>query len=130
MIKFAFIKKINKNTWRVYSRKGKNLGTFHSLGEAKERLKDVEFFKRKDERLKAYKKAASKENLNHQHHFSETYSSLLREVNKKQPKKIQLIMKKFKEIFDHALLNDTPVDELENVCLLELIAKNKKDKHE
>ena len=57
MIKLAFIKKINENTWRVYSRKGKNMGTFHSLEEAKERLKDIEFFKRKDERLNKYKKA-------------------------------------------------------------------------
>ncbi len=129
MIKFAFIKKIKKDTWRVYSRKGKNLGTFHSLNEAKERLKDVEFFKRKDERLKKYKKAAVQK-LNPNFHLSETYSSFLRELNKQKPEKVQLAMKKFKEIFDHALLNDTPTEELENVCLLELIAKDSKGKDE
>jgi hypothetical protein len=41
------IKKIGKKKWRVYSKKGKNLGTAKSLKAAKKRLKDVEFFKRK-----------------------------------------------------------------------------------
>jgi ribosomal protein S10 len=130
MIKLAFIKKINENTWRVYSRKGKNMGTFHSLEEAKERLKDIEFFKRKDERLNKYKKASEKKGPKPLPHLSETYSSLLRSVNKHKPEKITLVMEKFKKIFDHALLNETPVEEIENVCLLELIAKSQEDKHE
>ncbi len=123
MIKLAFIKKINKNTWRVYSQNGKNMGTYHSLNEAKERLKDIEFFKHKDERLKKYKKIST---ANH-HHHAETYSSHLREVNKKTPKDIEKVMKKFKEIFDAALLEETPLEEIENVCLLQLKAT---DKHE
>jgi len=38
------------------------------------------------------------------------------------------VMSEFKEIFDKALLDETPVDELENTCLLELMAKMKKSK--
>lgn len=33
------IRKIKKKTWRVYSEKGKNLGTYHSLSDAKKRLR-------------------------------------------------------------------------------------------
>jgi len=41
------IKKIGKNKWRVYSEKGKNLGTSKSLAGAKKRLREVEYFKHK-----------------------------------------------------------------------------------
>lgn len=131
MIKTAVIKKINENTWRVYSEKGKNLGTYHSLKAAKKRLKDVEFFKRKDKLLNKknartdfYKMilTADDKKEHHHAHTTDTYSALLRDINKESPEKVEEVMRKFKKIFDKALLEDTPVDELENVCLLELKA--------
>lgn len=132
MIKTAFIRKIDKNTWRVYSEKGRNLGTYHSLKAAKKRLKDVEFFKRKEKLLKKnndrtvfYKTILAKEDKHHQH--ENTYSSFLRHINKHHPNKMQEIMSRFKKIFDKALLDETPIDDLENTCLLELQASLKED---
>jgi hypothetical protein len=128
MIKLSYIKKINQNTWRVFSEKGKNMGTYHSLAEAQERLKDIEFFKHKDERVKKYQKE-SKANRHHHHNHDEelTYSSYLRNVNKTNSENVEEVMKKFKKIFDKALLENTPIDEIESICLLEMQAK---DEHE
>jgi hypothetical protein len=40
------IRKIGPSRWRIYSQKGKNLGTYDSLAKAKKRLGQIEFFKR------------------------------------------------------------------------------------
>ena len=48
MIKKSFIKQIGKNKFRVYSEKGRNLGTYESKEKAKKRLKQIEFFKHKN----------------------------------------------------------------------------------
>lgn len=136
MIKIAYIKKINKETWRVYSQKGKNLGSFKSLKEAKKRLKDVEFFKKKkinkNARVEFYEmlifaEKNKQEHRHHHHHHDEdkTYSAYLRSINKNNPEKVQEVMSKFKKIFDQALMDNTPLDEIESVCLLELTAKEK-----
>jgi hypothetical protein len=138
MIKLAYIKKINKETWRVYSQKGKNLGTFKSLKQAKKRLKDVEFFKQKEKitknaRVEFYEmlifaeKDTHKHHHHHKHHHDEdkTYSAYLRDINKNNPEKVKEVMSKFKKIFDQALMDNTPLDEIESVCLLELTAKEK-----
>lgn len=40
------IRKIGKRTWRLYSLKThKNLGTFHTLAQAKNHERQVEYFK-------------------------------------------------------------------------------------
>ena len=44
--KSAKIKKNpHRNEWTVYSEKGRRMGTYSSLSEAKERLRKIEFFK-------------------------------------------------------------------------------------
>lgn len=40
------IKKLGGGYYRVESEKGKNLGTFRSLEDAKKHLREVEYFKR------------------------------------------------------------------------------------
>lgn len=35
----------HKNEWTVYSEKGRRMGTYSSVSEAKERLRKIEFFK-------------------------------------------------------------------------------------
>jgi peptidoglycan hydrolase-like protein with peptidoglycan-binding domain len=45
MIKNSKIKKLKENKYRVYSEKGRNMGTYNSKEKAKERLKQIEFFK-------------------------------------------------------------------------------------
>ena len=45
--KVSYIKKLlNKEKWRVYSEAGKSMGTYSSLKKAKDRLKQIEFWKR------------------------------------------------------------------------------------
>jgi GH24 family phage-related lysozyme (muramidase) len=46
--KEAYIKQIGPKKFRVYSEKGRNMGTYSSRSAAKERLKDIEFFKHKN----------------------------------------------------------------------------------
>lgn len=45
MIKNSKIKKLKENKYRVYSEKGRNMGTYNSREKAKERLRQIEFFK-------------------------------------------------------------------------------------
>lgn len=119
MIKESYIKKINKNTWRVFSEKGKNMGTYKSEEAAKKRLKQIEFFKHVNSRVNLYNKISKAENK--EENIS-TYSAYLRKINKENPELIIETMKKFKEIFDKALEQDTPLEDIESVCLLELQA--------
>ena len=44
LIKIAFIKKV-KEGYRVYSKKGRNLGTYKTWPQAARRLRQIEFFK-------------------------------------------------------------------------------------
>lgn len=47
--KVSYIKKIDENKYRVYSEKGRNMGTYSSRRAAKERLKAIEAFKHMDD---------------------------------------------------------------------------------
>jgi hypothetical protein len=114
------IKKINENTWRVFSENGKNMGTYKSEKAAKKRLRQIEFFKHLNSRADFYSEIVKSSEL------INTYSAYLRDVNKKNPELIIDTMKKFKEIFDKALIEETPLEDIESVCLLELQAVNDK----
>jgi len=46
------IKKV-KEGYRVVSEKGRNMGTYKTLAEAKKRLQQIEFFKRKEKMIRA-----------------------------------------------------------------------------
>jgi len=51
LVKVSYIRKTpNKQEWCVYSKKGKSLGCYPSMKLAKERLRQVEYFKHKAER--------------------------------------------------------------------------------
>lgn len=43
--KISYIKQLNNGKWRVYSKSGKNMGTYDSKSDAESRLKDIEMFK-------------------------------------------------------------------------------------
>ncbi len=47
MHKIGYIKKIKDSRYRVFSQKGKNMGTYETMDDAKKRLRQIEFFKRK-----------------------------------------------------------------------------------
>jgi hypothetical protein len=42
-----YVRNIGDDKWRVYSEKGKNLGTYNSQADAKKRLQQVHYFKNK-----------------------------------------------------------------------------------
>lgn len=99
---FSYIKKINDGEWRVFSRDGKNLGTFNSKEKAKKRLKQIEFFKRT--------KKASQEKKEEIIDLSDidelSYSAIAREIRKKYSNDIFMdFLNTYKSVFDILLLN-------------------------
>jgi hypothetical protein len=47
MHKIGYIKKLKDSRYRVFSEKGRNMGTYKNMAHAKERLRQIEFFKRR-----------------------------------------------------------------------------------
>jgi hypothetical protein len=70
--KQAKVVKLDSGKYQVQSEKGKNLGTYSSEKEAKERLKDVEFFKHK----KASRKALSNKDIDYKEITQEEWDKL------------------------------------------------------
>ncbi len=58
MIKVSYIRKLPNGKYRVYSEKGKHMGTYDSMPAAKKRLQQIEFFKRKSDLLYELNKLA------------------------------------------------------------------------
>lgn len=71
-IKNAYIRKLPNGKYRVYSEKGKNLGTYNTREQAKKRLRQIEFFK--------HKKAAT--NIDMSNLDGVSYSAIIRELRK------------------------------------------------
>ena len=91
MNKISYIKKIPSGKYRVFSEKGKNLGTYDSKPEAEKRLQQIEYFK--------HKKASKNLDLSELDEFS--YSSVLREVRKQLSEDLYLkFIKIYKDHFD------------------------------
>lgn len=102
MIKLSYIKKIGPAKYRVYSEKGKNMGTYDSLDKAKKRLSQIEFFK--------HKKASASDKI--------TYSFFMRFLNKHHPEIVLPFMKIFKENFEKMIIKDhDDLDQLEKKVL-------------
>lgn len=119
-VKIAKIEQLSDGRWRVYSKKGRNLGTYESKGAAEERLSQVEMFKhmkletnkkRRKEALGLISLCATAPDT------SDTYSSMMRKINKKNPESMKSFMKSFKEAFDSAIDHD--LDAHQDVALLE-----------
>jgi hypothetical protein len=89
LIKEAYIRKLPNGKYRVYSQKGKNLGTFNNHEAASKHLGEVEYFKHKN---------ASKDE-------QETYSSILRRLNKEgDDSATKCFLTAFKNAFDKLVL--------------------------
>jgi hypothetical protein len=87
--KTAYIRKLPSGKWRVFSGKGKNLGTFDSHQGAKKHLREVEYFKHKDDNKSD----------------DETYSSILRQLNKDEDQEaIESFLSAYKEAFDNFVI--------------------------
>ncbi|SRR5258708_3267155 len=99
MIKVSYIRHIG-NKWKVFSEKGKVLGTYNTKAEATTRLKQIELFKHMNK-----KKSASKDI---------SYSSIMRKLREDNDKEaINKFQRTFKDSFDNALISgsEKPEDE-------------------
>lgn len=121
MIKEARIGRLSNGKYRVYSRTGKNLGTYTNYSEAEKRLANVEMFKHMDKKKKRKSALLSfmlickkAENTTE---VTTTYSAFMRELRKDSPELVTNFMKAFKDAFDRAI-NDN-LEEAENTALLE-----------
>lgn len=104
LVKEAYIKKLPNGQYRVYSQKGKNLGTYDSEKEAEKRLRMVEFFKHLKNNKKIKKKANKELDLQKIEAFS--LSSIMRKINKQLGKEAcYQFLALYKKNFDKRILN-------------------------
>lgn len=97
-VKVAYIRKLPNGKYRVFSEKGKNLGTYSTHEEAKKRLRQIEFFK--------HKKASKDIDLSNLDTDNISYSSIARELNKTDIHLAIDFMKLYKECFDKLVLEN------------------------
>jgi len=96
-VKLSYIRKLNNGKYRVYSKNGKNLGTYDSKSAAEKRLKDIEFFKHLN------KKASLKLDLTKIDEIS--YSAIMRCLaNNYNNDIVSMFQKEFKKFFDQEYL--------------------------
>ncbi len=84
----AYIRKIKPNRWRVFSEKGKNMGTFDSEEKAEKRLQQIEYFKYKNALLDLRLETKTAK-------MKMTFSSVMRELRQNFPDKILSFLKLF-----------------------------------
>lgn len=121
MVKTAVIRKLPNGKYRVMSESGKNLGTYTSRSDAKERLKQIEMFKHMDKSKVDDKKEIDLTDIDD---FS--YSAIMRKLRQKASKEQVLeFMRLFKQHFDKAVKDK--IQKPERVALQDaLIRFNKK----
>lgn len=98
-LKLAYVRKLPNGKYRVFSEKGKNMGTYDTKEEANKRLGQIEYFK----------KQANKEL---------TYSSIMRTLRHNHEDQVEPFMKKFKEEFDESLIEGADIRDAEKIALL------------
>lgn len=92
LVKIAYIRKLPNGKYRVYSEKGKNMGTYTSMSAAKKRLGQIEFFKHKK---------ASSDTIDLSNMDGEGYSAIVRELNKSGNKEaLHDFLSTYKKHFD------------------------------
>lgn len=98
LIKDAYIKKMPSGKYRVLSEKGKNLGETDSMSAAKNRLRQIEYFKHKDEN-----KTEDKDlDLSDVEDFG--YSAFMRKMRQKGSKEqVKAFLQIYKKHFDKAV---------------------------
>ncbi len=117
IIKFAKIRKLPNNKYRVLSKKNKNLGTFDTKAKAKKHLAEVEYFKHKD-----HNNSDDKSIIDLTKADDYSYSAIMRELrqnaSKEQVRKFLIL---FKNEFDKAVKNK--LQNQENVALQNSLVK-------
>lgn len=101
LVKTARIRKLPGGKYRVLSEKGKNLGTSNTKNEAEERLRQVEYFKHRDQNS-----ADDSEVIDLRDADDFSYSAIMRKLREKASKEQVLeFLKLFKVQFDKAVKN-------------------------
>lgn len=101
LVKLARIRKLPNGKYRVLSEKGKNLGTSNSREQAKKRLREVEYFKHRDE-SDADDEKSEVIDLMDADDFS--YSAIMRKMREKASKEqVTEFLKQYKNYFDKAV---------------------------
>ena len=106
LIKNAYIRKLPNGKYRVFSEKGKNMGTYNSHQAAKKRLQQIEFFKHKK---------ASNNLLDLSHLDDVSYSAVVRELRKLNKQAADHFISIYKKCFDQAISQN-----LNDECILPL----------
>lgn len=108
MLKVSYIRQLPNKKWRVFSEKGKNLGTFDTKNEAKTRLKQIEMFKHmKNKASFIYDLSCEYDKLIKLAKTEDSYSSMMRKLRKEKNKEqINIFQKSFKKMFDEAVINE------------------------
>jgi hypothetical protein len=101
LVKNARIRKLPDGRYRVLSEKGKNLGTSDTKSEAEERLRQVEYFKHRDQNS-----ADDSEEIDLRDADDFSYSAIMRKMREKASKEqVREFLKLFKVQFDKAVKN-------------------------
>ena len=109
MTKVAFIRKQPNGKYKIFSRKGKNLGEYDTFAEAEERLRQIEYFKynkAQETRVQLLKLCLKEE---------PSYSAIMRDINDDE-ERLELFMTVYKKTFDEALRED--LENFDNIALL------------
>lgn len=102
ILKEARIKKMPNGKYRVLSEKGRNLGTYDSHKEARQRLYMIEWFKSLDSKKKRKKKASDSLDLTNIDDFS--FSAIMRNLRKNAtPEQVRQFLSLYKKEFDRAV---------------------------
>ena len=97
LTKIAYIRKLPDGKYRVFSEKGRNMGTYKTKEEAKKRLRAIEFFK--------HRKASQQNALDLSDLSDIGYSSIMRELNKNGNEEMtKFFMIEYKKCFDQSIL--------------------------
>lgn len=95
LIKNAYIRKLPNGKYRVFSEKGRNMGTYDSMSAAKKRLRQIEFFK--------HKKASKTIDMTNIDSIS--YSAIIRELNRYGDKEaMNNFLSIYKKCFDELVV--------------------------
>lgn len=126
LVKVARIRKLPGGKYRVLSEKGKNLGTSDSKSEAAKRLRQVEYFKHRDEHDDDDAEQEKVIDLTKATDFS--YSAIMREMRQNGSKEqVRLFLEMFKKEFDKAV--KAKLQKPEKIALQNSLVKfNKKHK--
>jgi hypothetical protein len=116
LLKEAYIRKLPTGKYRVYSEKGKNMGTFDNHEQAAKHLRKVAMIS--ETAVAMISTAASKDKA--------TYSGIIRKLRKEgDDEKLMTFLQIFKEAFDQLVLagDEAPADKALPITLFLLSRK-------